>query len=202
MTDVIQPEGGVRGDRVARPRRLRIDPTTAILLLGAAIGAVVLFLREGTGAVAAVLRSDAILLAQILPMVLGALLLGAYLKSLLPDRLLDRWLGRDSGWTGLGLAAVAGAITPGGPFASFPLALAFYRAGADAGVVVAYLTSWTCLNLARLLVFEIPMLGWELAVLRLLASLPLPLLAGLSARWLIGRWPGLTPVEGTDGRLR
>lgn len=202
MTDALQPESGARGGPVEKSRRLRLDPTTALLLLGAVLGAILLFRRDGADAVGAVLWSDAILIAHILPMVLGALLLGSFLKLLLPARLLERWLGRESGWAGLGLAALAGVLTPGGPFASFPLAIAFYRAGADAGVVIAYLTSWTCLNLARFLVFEIPMLGWELALLRLLASLPLPFLAGLSARWLIGRWPGLAPVEGADGRLR
>src|SRR5690606_6636259 len=110
-----------------------------------------------------------------------------YFQVLVPRETVARLLGGQSGWRGLMLATAAGAVTPGGPFASFPLAAALYRSGADLGTTVAFLTSWSVLSLLRLVIWELPLLGPELSLVRLVASLPLPLLAGALARRLAQR---------------
>jgi uncharacterized membrane protein YraQ (UPF0718 family) len=80
---------------------------------------------------------------------------------------------------------MAGAITPGGPFTSFPIVHALWVAGADAGALIAYLTAWALIGLNRLIVWELPLMGAEFTVIRTLACLPLPILAGLIARALV-----------------
>jgi uncharacterized membrane protein YraQ (UPF0718 family) len=83
---------------------------------------------------------------------------------------------------------VAGALTPGGPFASFPLVVALFEAGAGYGAAVAYLTAWTGISLQRAIVWEWPLLGPEITIVRNLVSIPLPIIAGLIARALAKRF--------------
>ncbi len=99
-----------------------------------------------------------------------------------------RWLGGASGLTGLMLATIAGLLTPGGPFTSFPMVYALWIAGADAGALIAFISAWSLLGFNRLIVWELPLLGVEFSLIRYAACLPLPILAGVLARWLT-RWP-------------
>jgi uncharacterized membrane protein YraQ (UPF0718 family) len=66
---------------------------------------------------------------------------------------------------------------PGGPFAAFPVVLVLRQSGAAAGTCVAFLTAWSVLGMHRMIIWEIPWLGWRFAILRWLISLPLPWLA-------------------------
>jgi uncharacterized membrane protein YraQ (UPF0718 family) len=93
-------------------------------------------------------------------------------------------MGAQSGFAGLLLATLAGLMTPGGPMASFPMVLVLAVAGADRGALIAYITSWALLGFQRTLVWELPVLGADFALLRLAVCLPLPLLAGVLARRL------------------
>ena len=65
---------------------------------------------------------------------------------------------------------------------SFPLVGALHEAGTGRRALVAYLTSWSTLGFQRIILWEVPLMGIEFAVLRFLASLPLPILAGVIAR--------------------
>lgn len=122
------------------------------------------------------------LFLRVAPLIVAALILAEFLQRLLPADRMQRWVGAESGWRGLVVATVAGTITPGGPFAAFPLVLAFQRAGADFGACVAYVTAWSVLGFHRVLIFELPLLGPEFTWLRLVVSLPMPLAAGALAR--------------------
>lgn len=66
---------------------------------------------------------------------------------------------------------------------SFPVALAIGGSGADIGAVVAYITAWSVLGVNRLIVWEMPFMGEDFALMRECISLPIPILAGLLARW-------------------
>ncbi|WP_144183535.1 permease [Elioraea rosea] len=120
----------------------------------------------------------------ILPVLGAALLLAGFVQAGIARDTISRWLGAESGFRGLAIATVAGAATPGGPMAAFPLVLALAAGGADRGALIAYITAWSLNGFQRILVWEIPILGPEFAALRFLASLPLPILAGLLARRL------------------
>lgn len=76
-------------------------------------------------------------------------------------------------------------FTPGGPWLAFPVVLALRRAGADWGPLVAYVTSWSLLSVARLLVFEIPLVGPEFVAVRYPATVLLPILAGVIAGQIV-----------------
>jgi uncharacterized membrane protein YraQ (UPF0718 family) len=120
----------------------------------------------------------------VLPSLGAGVLLAGLLQGLLPRDLITRRMGAQSGLMGLLLATIAGLMTPGGPMASFPMVLVLATAGADRGALIAYITSWALLGFQRTLVWELPVLGADFAILRISVCLPLPLLAGLLARRL------------------
>lgn len=158
-----------------------------IAAIAAAAGAA-LWRRDGAGAARAALYHAWELFLFIAPSLLAGLLLAAALRQLMSPGALARWMGADSGWFGLGVATLAGALTPGGPMAAFPLVLVLAGAGADRGALVAYILSWALNGFQKLLVYEVPLLGPEFAILRTLLTLPMPMLAGWVARRLPIAW--------------
>lgn len=134
-------------------------------------------LRDGLG------RGNAMCLRFALLIVLSFWAAGLA-EVVLPDELVPRVLGPESGLRGILLATGAGAITPSGPFVAIPLAAAMVRAGAGAPPMVAYVSAWGLIAIHRLVAWEIPILGWRLALLRWGVSLALPVVAGLAARLL------------------
>lgn len=131
----------------------------------------------------------------VIPQLGAGLLIGGLIQQLVDRDRVTRLLGAESGVRGLILSAFAGMVTPGGPFTSFPIVYALWVAGADAGALVAYVAAWSLIGLNRLIIWEIPFMGLDVSLLRFFVSLPLPLLAGLLARWLVQVTP-LRPDEG------
>jgi len=141
---------------------------------------------KGSDGVAQALAVAWGLFLTILPVLGAALLLAGFVQAGVAKETIARWLGAESGLSGLAIATLAGAATPGGPMAAFPLVLALAAGGADRGALIAYVTAWSLNGFQRILVWEVPILGPEFAALRFVASLPLPLVAGLLARRLPG----------------
>lgn len=135
---------------------------------------------EGAGAGLALLWRYGLLLVL-------AFMAAGLAQTLLPREAVTAALGEGAGLRGLLLAALAGIITPSGPFVSLPIAATLYGAGASAGAVVAYLTAWALLAAHRFFAWELPLLGFRFAAFRWLLCLALPLLAGLAAQFL-KRW--------------
>ncbi|MCP1337007.1 permease [Futiania mangrovi] len=163
----------------AAARRGRVDRgilVYALLALGAGIACLAL---KGPAETMVAMADSLGLLVSIVPLVIGGVLMAGYAQHLMNREKTSRWLGGASSLRGLTVATVAGALTPGGPFASFALVLVLHRAGVGLPLLVTYLTSWSVLGAARVIVWEIPLLGWDFTALRLLVSLPLPFAAGL-----------------------
>lgn len=164
--------------------KLRVDLALLfVAVLATVSGGLCLYLKGWAG-VARAVDTFADLTIRIAPLVVIAVLMAGFVQALVPRELVSRWLGTKSGMKGILLASVAGAITPGGPWFSFPLVVALAAAGADLGALVAYITAWTAIALHRTLVWEIPLMGGDFTLVRVLASLPLPVIAGLIARHL------------------
>jgi uncharacterized membrane protein YraQ (UPF0718 family) len=142
------------------------------------------YIALGPYAFFASLHEDLGVFALVLPKIAAALLIASFIQVLLPRDKVERWMGERPGVKGIAVATGVGAATPGGPMTSFPLVTALHQAGIARGTLIAYLTSWSTLGLQRILTWEIPLMGAEFAVLRFLASLPLPFIAGFTSRWL------------------
>lgn len=162
--------------------RRAFDWSLAVIAALAGGSALAVFLRDGSDRFFAILLADLDLLADVLPKVVAGCLIGAFVTLLLPREAVSRWVGAESGLSGLVVAALVGAVLPGGPFTIYPVAAALLAAGADAGAAVAFITGWTLLGYARAVVWELPFFGVEFVTWRLILSIPLPIVAGLLAR--------------------
>jgi len=165
-----------------RRRRRAFDWSTATIAAFAFAAAAAVYWRDGREHFFAILGSDLTLFGEMLPKVLAGCLIGAFVTLLLPRELVARYVGHESGFTGLLIAAFFGFLLPGGPITIYPVASAFLVMGADAGAVVAFIVSWTLIGYTRALVWELPFFGYEFVIWRIVEALPLPIIAGVLAR--------------------
>lgn len=156
------------------------------LLIGAliAISAVIAWRTGGPERVGQAVASGAGLLLGVLPNLVLGFALAGFLHVLLPTELISRWMGQDSGLQGLLIGTGAGMLTPGGPFTHFPILASFLAKGASVGPVCAYIAAWALIGLNRILVWELPILGPQIALVRFLASAGFPPLIGWLSAWL------------------
>ncbi|MBU8544975.1 MULTISPECIES: hypothetical protein [Roseomonadaceae] len=167
---------------------LRRNATFLVISALTLCSAIAVALLRGMGAVWHALDATWDLILTVLPSIIGGLLLSAALRQLVPPGALARWMGAESGIRGLLVATAAGMAMPGGPVAAFPVVLVLAQAGADRGALIAFVLAWSLNGFQRIVVWELPILGADFALLRLICGLPLPVLAGLFARWLPIRW--------------
>jgi hypothetical protein len=104
-----------------------------------------------------------------------------FVAEVLPKALIAPWLGPESGFTGVLIATLGGALTPGGPVVGFSIGAAALKSGAGAPQVIAYSTAWALYAIHRLLIWEVPMMPARLVWLRAAVSLPLPFIAAMLA---------------------
>jgi uncharacterized membrane protein YraQ (UPF0718 family) len=110
-----------------------------------------------------------------------AILLAGFAAVMIPGEPVAGALGPDSGFVGILVASVAGGFVPSGPIVSFPLVVVLWKAGAGLPQLVAFLTAWSVFAFHRVLIYESTLMGWRFVALRLVASLVLPVLAGILA---------------------
>ncbi len=116
-------------------------------------------------------------LAKVMPILILAFGISGLLQTFVPKEVIAKSLGLESGWRGIWLGCAVGAITPGGPYTSFPIVAALYQSGAGLGTLVAYVTAWSLWAVARLPI-ESALISPRFMVFRLLSSLLFPPLAG------------------------
>ena len=133
------------------------------------------------------------LLMATLPKMIFAFAVAGLIQVVIPTDLVSQWIGEDSGMRGLLIGTVAGTFTPGGPFIHFPIVASLLNSGAGAGPIIAYLTAWSVLGVHRLIIWEIPILGFDISVVRFVASLALPPVVGFVGAVLFHSLPGRVP---------
>ena len=147
-----------------------------------AICVVLVWRRDGLHGVTEILYGDLALFGGILPRVLAGCLLGAFITEILPHEKVSRSLGPESGLKGLLIGTAFGAILPGGPFTAYPVAAALLTVGADFGATIAMVVSWTLIGYGRAVAWELPILGTDFTLWRIVLSVPIPILAGALGR--------------------
>ena len=135
------------------------DWSTAFIAVAVLVSAAIVYWRDGQARFLEILYADTWLFLDILPKVLAACLIAAFVAVLMPRDVVVKWVGAESGFLGLIITALAGIIVPGGPITVFPIAAAFIAVGAGIGATVAFVTSWTLLGYGRALVWELPFFG-------------------------------------------
>lgn len=176
--------------KAAPPKKQNRGPAIFALSLMTVTGTLC-WILYGWETVEHVLVGDFDLMISVVPrMALGVLTFGL-LTVLVPRDWVAKHMGADSGWKGLAIGLLAGAVAPGGPWVIYPLAAMLIRFGAEVGAVVTFMMSWSLLGMNRFLVWEVSFLGEDMAAMRLLVGMPFPILAGLAVRWLWKerQWP-------------
>jgi len=117
---------------------------------------------------------------QVLPLLIFAFTVAGMVQVLIPNDILPKWVGLESGLRGVLIGTVAGGLAPGGPFVSLPIAAGLLRAGASVGTMVAFLTGWSLWAVGRL-PMEVGILGWKFTLIRLACTFFFPPIAGILA---------------------
>jgi uncharacterized membrane protein YraQ (UPF0718 family) len=165
-----------------KERNVRMLIPTIIMALLALV-LFVLGYYKGQGQHLAGLKSALRMMVEILPLLFFAFISAGMIQVLLPQELVSKWVGSESGVRGIFLGTVAGGLTPGGPYVSLPILAGMLRAGAGAGTMIAFITSWSLWAVARL-PMEVGILGWKFTLIRLASTFFLPPIAGLIAHLL------------------
>ena len=127
------------------------------------------------------LRSGAVDFLHLLPRIGIGVVGSGYIAEILPKALIAPWLGPESGLTGVLIATLGGALTPGGPVVGFSIGAAALKSGAGAPQVIAYTTAWALYAIHRLVMWEAPLMPARIVWLRAAVSLPLPFMAAALA---------------------
>ena len=152
-----------------------------------AVSVVLVWRRNGIAGVTTILTGDLTLFGGILPRVLAGCLLGAFIAEILPHEKVSQSLGPASGLKGLLIGTAFGAILPGGPFTAYPVASALLTVGADFGATISMVVSWTLIGYGRAVAWELPIMGTDFTLWRMIISLPVPVLAGALGRFVYVR---------------
>ncbi len=117
-------------------------------------------------------------------LIVAAFLISSMLVLILPKEQISAWLGKESGIRGISIGTALGALTPGGPFLTFPILVGFWKAGTGVGTIIAYLTSWSLLGINRVLIWELPFFGPKFVAVRIIISLIIPFILGFVGQWI------------------
>ncbi len=130
--------------------------------------------RRGDGSLGLSVRTAMHEVLALIPRLFVGVVGSGFIARALPQEQIVGLFGAGSGLLGVTLAALAGALTPGGPVVGFALGSAALKSGAGLPQVMAFVTGWSLYTINRMLIWEIPFMPGWLVKVRVLASLPLP----------------------------
>ena len=165
----------------------KINWTNVILLLIAIGLAITSFIIGDSGMALSGLVAGLQILIGVIPLLIAAFMIAGISQVLIPQETIEKWLGAGSGWKGLLLSSLAGAIIPGGPYVYYPIAGGLLKAGAGLGVLVSFVSAKNLWSVSRI-PFEIALLGSRLTLIRYALTFFLPPLMGALAETLFGRY--------------
>jgi len=164
-----------------------IDISAIIMFSAAAVLFAVAYMKSSDSAFEG-LRLTRNLLIQVAPRLLAAFVIAGMVQVLVPQEVVVRWMGTESGFRGILIGTALGGLTPGGPMTHFPILASFYQMGIGVGPLIAYLTAWLLFGLQRVVMWELPFLGMDIVIVRLASSFFIPIFSGWLAGVLWNRW--------------
>ena len=111
------------------------------------------------------LKKGLSMFVSILPELLNILILVSIVLYLIPQSMLIRWLGRDSGMTGMSIAALTGSISLIPGFIAYPLAAILLKSGVSYSVLAVFITTLMMVGIVTL-PLEAKYYGLKTALLR------------------------------------
>ena len=117
---------------------------------------------------------------QVLPLLIAAFIVAGMVQVLVPEEMVSEWVSAESGMRGILIGSTAGALAPGGPHVTFPIVAGFHKAGAGVGTLIAFLSAWGLVSVARL-PMAVGILGWKITLIHIASTILLPPITGLIA---------------------
>jgi len=124
------------------------------------------------------------MLFSILHPFLNILILISFVLFFIPDTLIVKYLGANSGWLGFTIAAIIGSITLIPGFISYPLAATLLKQGATYAVVAVFMTTLMMVGIVTL-PLEIKYLGKKAAIFRNVLNFVAAIIIGILMGWFM-----------------
>ena len=115
---------------------------------------------------------------NLLPIIFAALLIAQAINYLLPDELIIKWFGEESGIRGIVSGGLLAGLLQGGPYAVYPIFQSLLQKGAHISIIVTMLISYGAIGLSRI-VYDFIFFEPKIIGLRLLFAIPLTIISGL-----------------------
>ena len=158
---------------------------TGALIVLSVMAVVFLFIAYRQGKIKESLKEAKNLFLAVIPLLLCAFIIVGFINVLIPEQALLSLLGEESGWKGLVIGPLIGALVQGGPYAFFPLFAALFRDSISIGAAIAMITAWGMINVGHL-PYEFTFLGSRFVILKYAIYIAVPTLVGLLANFLFG----------------
>ena len=152
------------------------DPTTTIFGLLALILFLLLWVKDPSVAKTTA-QSGLFLFLRYCLLIVFSMMIATMLPALISKEIITEYLGGASGWRGVVLATLIGGLTPGAPYAAFPLIAGLIRQGMGLAPAVSMVCAWGLWSVGRI-PFQAAVLGGKFTFIQVLVSLPLPFIAG------------------------
>ncbi len=165
---------------------------TTGMAVAAGLLALLAYFRGGISLVLEGLQGGGLMLLKVTPLLLIAFLVAGLIQVMVSHEFIKKWLGKEAGIKGVFLGALAGAMVPGGPYVSYPIAASFFISGAEIGTVMAFIAAKNVWSFTRL-PMEFALLGAHVTVTRFLVTLVFPIIVGILANLLLA---------GTEEKIR
>ncbi len=166
---------------------MRFGSTIWIYLICAVLLFIIAYTRVGQKEAVSGVRSSFVLFVEILPLIVIAMIIGGLIQVIIPQAVIEQFLGTSSGIKGIVTGSVAGSVMPGPPYASLPIVASLLKSGAGTGPLVALVTAWALWRI-NLIPLEIAFIGPRFMAIRFLATFIFPILAGLIAQFIVMRF--------------
>ena len=107
------------------------------------------------------------------------------LNVLLTADILEKWLKKFSGLKAIIISALAGGLFPGGPYIYYPFVLSFREKNLPFYIFISFIFGKQIYDFTRL-PMEISLIRADIAFIRFLITLPIPIIVGLSVKHFWG----------------
>lgn len=128
-------------------------------------------------------ESSLSMLIQAMPWMLVSMFIAGLISQVIDTKVIARFLGPQSGLSGIIIGALFGLMGTGSRWAVYPLAAGLLNAKAAPGAVFSFLTSWQLVSLPRIPA-EFPFLGVPYTILRAVVSFIVSIIGGLLLEWI------------------
>ncbi len=120
-------------------------------------------------------------------MILASFIIIGQLNVLLTKKVIENWLEKFTGIRAVIVSAIAGGLFPGGPYIYYPFIVSLKDKNLPFHIFISFIFGKQIYDFARL-PMEISLVSSEIAIIRNLITLPIPIIVGLyfERRWKNG----------------